>query len=489
MFYKLLMGNGAADGKKILHDGRKSFNRQEVEIESAKARMMLKHASVSRQDRILIINDNSADVVFLIMGCIALGVVFVIADSSEGEARLEYIAEDAEIKAVFGRIAEGKTCKWNFRAPVMDLSKREECFPDQEKNPEIDLDETGYILYTSGSTGKPKGVVACYRQMMFCVQKINARLCNGSADRILCALPLSFDYGLYQVFLAFASDAELYLMRTGALQKIPSVLAANKITALPVVPSMLVMLVKSRLLFRAEYPNLRYISSTGDVLPLSVIQEVHRQLPDTEIIPMYGLTECKRIAIMPFGRFDKTIAGSCGIPLDEVHVDLIDKDEKTGIGQLVVTGKNIMNGYWNDEEETAEYFHINPGNGEKMLYTGDLFRVDDEGFLYFEGRIKRMIKRNGIRIGNAEVESYFVSKSFCLEVCAVGVRHQEMGECIGVLVYSADRNAEVKIRETVAAMPMKLKPDMFQVTDVPLPKNANGKFDTAKIRIILQSTC
>ena len=101
-------------------------------------------------------------------------------------------------------------------------------------------------------------------------------------------------------------------------------------------PSAANLMVRAGMFRRGREFPLRYISFTGEVLPVSLICELKKLLPDTEIIPMYGLTECKRVSVMPPDREDKVLAGSCGLPLENVRVWLQDADPVTGVGELTV---------------------------------------------------------------------------------------------------------------------------------------------------------
>lgn len=146
---------------------------------------------------------------------------------------------------------------------------KDACIEDRKQYPE---DTLVYIIYTSGTEGTPKGVCGSQKQILFCSDAINRRLGNNPEDRILCSLPLTFDYGLYQVFLSFLSGARLYLSSGEVLQRIPYLLKKWKITAFPALPTMAALLVRTGFLNHADDFSLRYISFTGDVLPLSLIR-------------------------------------------------------------------------------------------------------------------------------------------------------------------------------------------------------------------------
>ena len=151
-------------------------------------------------------------------------------------------------------------------------------------------------------------------------------------------------------------------------------------------------------------------------------------MPPKDLIQssMYGLTECKRVSIMPYGMKEKKYKGSCGIPLPGVSVRLVN--EHDGVGELEVIGPNVMEGYWNDSVETEKFYSVE--EGERVLKTGDLFKIDEDGYLYFQGREKAFIKHNGYRINNLELEEIVASIDNVMENAVVGINDSDAGEDI-----------------------------------------------------------
>lgn len=421
-------------------------------------------------DRCVIINHDTIDTVLFILTCVYLRLCFVLLPEDTPRDQVRYIIEDSQAKVCLN---EKERCL----AVHAFADRAEPDFPE----------DLVYILYTSGSSGRPKGVMAGERQVRFCINAINERLRNGRQDRILCRLPLSFDYGLYQVFLSLKFESTLFLPGRVPLQEIPGLLSENRITAFPSMPAMLNMLLKSGMLRKVSLPSLRYITSTGDILPVPVAEELMKLFPDTQIVPMYGLTECKRVSIMPIPTDrSKVLAGSCGRPLKGVSVHLSEVDEN-GTGELIVSGENVMYGYWNDISMTQKYFFDDPQWG-RCLRTGDLFRIDGDGYLYFVGRIKRIIKVDGHRIGSQELEERLLScrKEEILELRVVGIPHSIHGEQIVVCVY-VDKNSDRdrilnELREIMRSWPSRERAVGVYFTDEAFRKNANGKIDDRQLR-------
>ncbi len=409
--------------------------------------------SIRPGQHVVIQNDNTFRTVISILACIYLELCFILIPKNESAERIRYIINDSQ-----------------SRLSILGNSHDLLFFPENS----VCEPSLTYILYTSGSTGRPKGVMAPEAQVIFCIDAISKRLLLNQNDRIMCCLPLSFDYGLYQLLMSLSCGASLLLVKnSGAfLQSVPGLMSKYKATIFPAMPAMLRAL--SGLLKRVNLDYLRCVTSTGDKFPPELIREVAEILPNSEILPMYGLTECKRVSIMPFGRHDKVKAGSCGLPLDgtKVHVD----DD----GELIVSGPNVMAGYWNDTELTERCFFDDPVYG-KSLRSGDIFRIDDEGFLYFCGREKNILKVDGVRVSSAEIE-YDIAPyiGHFADYRVIGIDDDIHGEKLIACVYSEKitENEFVKILQEISQdWPSSRKIHGVLWLTSPMPVSSNGKIN------------
>jgi acyl-CoA synthetase (AMP-forming)/AMP-acid ligase II len=409
-------------------------------------------------DRVIVSCANKAETVIALLACLAYGMIFVPVEHDIGDKA--YIQQDCQAKFVYtGGQPENI---------------------EGEERVNLPPETTGYIIYTSGSTDKPKGVVAPIFAIDFCIEAINKRIGNNENDRILSRLPLSFDYGLYQVFLALRFRSVLtFVDNETPLLSIPRILVEQKITALPVVPTMLSALLNARVL-KGEYcPYLRYICSTGEVLSIDIIKKVHNALPNVLIIPMYGLTECKRVSIMPPHRWDKIMAGSCGLPLDGTTVKLIDEGEKEG--ELIIYGPNVMNGYWGDEESSSNIFCVDEC-GQRYLRTGDSFFIDNEGFLYFRHRLKNMIKVSGYAVSGADIEDLLKCIEGVIDIRVFGLPDKVYGEKVCACIYTNEAGIKEKIEELSKKLPFHKQIRKIVLYNNPFPVNKNGKVDINVLR-------
>lgn len=472
MLYWKLIESHLADPRIIISNGSQEYTFMQLHARVRSYGAFFRSRGLKAGDRVLIVDREPLETVVLLLACISEGLVFVpVNRHMRTEDREEIVKSCTPALILDGTVDPAAEAVWN----------EETCVEDRKQYPE---DTLVYIIYTSGTGGTAKGVCGSQKQILFCSDAINRRLGNNPGDRILCSLPLTFDYGLYQVFLSFMSGAQLYLSSGEMLQRIPYLLKKWKITAFPTLPTVAALLVRTGFLDHADNFYLRYISFTGEVLPLPLIQTLREAMPRTSVIPMYGMTECKRVAIMPAERMDKLMAGSCGLPLDGVKVWLINKEEDTGIGELVVEGPNVMEGYWGIRDEDSGVFESDMENGKRRVYTGDLFRIDSEGFLYFCGRRNGIIKIRGYRVNGFRIEEMMRKISGVKEAAVTGLPDQVTGEHAAVFIYADDAAVKRAVEETIRQMPFYLQNTEVFLLHTPFPRNRNGKTDIKKLCVM-----
>lgn len=463
MLYKELIIKHLNENRIVLNDTKRDYRYSDLHNMALKVAEKIREYGAGEWQRVLIINRNTVYTVAAILACIHERLCFIIVPQESNESQISYILDDAE--------------------PCLIIDTRNEFLEGMERAGKIaknvPIERIIYIIYTSGSTGKPKGVIAPERQVLFCIQAINEYLKNDSEDRILCLLPLSFDYGLYQLFFALFFEAVLILPQDYLIQEIPRLLKEYAITGFPSMPAVLNLLLKTGYLKRVELTKLRYITSTGDWFPVALINKLMETLPNVDILPMYGQTECKRVSVMPMGNKEKVLAGSCGLPLKGINVWLDEPDEM-GVGELIVSGPNVMAGYLNADDASSQYYFNHPKYG-KSLRTGDLFRIDNEGFLYFYNRKRRIIKVKGVRVGSLEVENIFAEKLKIPfnELRVLGMPDEYCGEIILLIISSAFNEEEIitDVRRVSQELPNYQRPKKILIMKMPFPLKENGKVD------------
>jgi amino acid adenylation domain-containing protein len=350
--------------------------------------------------------------------------------------------------------------------------------PPPRRSLDIDL---AAIIYTSGSTGDPKGVMLTHRNMLTAATSITTYLENVEEDVILGVLPLAFDYGLYQMIMAFRVGARLVLERSFTYPaEVLSAVVREGVTGFPGVPTIFAILAEMKTLGQLDLSKIRYVTNTAAALPVKHILALKKLFPSARIYSMYGLTECKRCTYLPPADLDRKPT-SVGIAIPNTELWIVDEqDRKVGpgvVGQLVIRGATVMRGYWEKPEATARKLRPGPLPGEVVLYTGDLCRLDDDGYLYFVGRMDDIIKSRGEKVAPKEVENAIVNIPGVKEVAVIGVEDEILGQAVKAFVVleagisMTDRQV---VRECQARLESFMVPKVVEFLSE-LPKTTTGK--------------
>jgi len=456
---------------------------------------------VRRGDRVVVFLDNSAEAVVSIFGILKAGAVFIMANPTMKIEKLSYIINNAEAVGLLSHarqepiVAEAANQSDSLRVIIAVgsqprtnagklavLSWDEALLPraGHRPAPGIDID-LATIIYTSGSTGFPKGVMMTHLNMVTAATSITRYLENTAADIILNVLPLSFDYGLYQILMGFKVGATVVLEKSFAYpQSILHLMHEERVTGLPLVPTMVAILLQMKTLAPGQFPHLRYITNTAAALPPAHIKQLQGLFPSTSIYSMYGLTECKRVAYLPPDQLNArpTSVGKA-IPNTEVFI-VNERGERVGpgeTGELVVRGAHVMKGYWKLPKDTERA--LRPGwlPGESVLYSGDFFRADEEGYLYFVGRKDDMIKTRGEKVSPTEIEHALYTLTDVLEAAVVGVPDEILGQAIKAMVVLRE-GSPLKDKDILAHCRLHLEdfmvPQSVEIHQA-LPKTDTGK--------------
>jgi acyl-CoA ligase (AMP-forming) (exosortase A-associated) len=353
------------------------------------------------------------------------------------------------------------------------------------------------ILYTSGSTGKPKGVVLSHRNLVAGAESVCQYLENNPNDRILSVLPLSFDYGLSQLTTAFYVGATSVLINYLVPRDIIDAIREENITGLAAVPHLWIQLAQHNW---GSTTSLRYLTSSGGVMPRKTLGLLRSGLPKTKIFLMYGLTEAFRSTFLPPEEVDDR-PDSIGKAIPNVEVLVLRADGTRCVpgepGELVHRGPLVSMGYWNDPHQTALCFKPLPARQsgltipELAVWSGDTVRMDDEGYLYFIGRRDEMIKTAGYRISPTEVEEIIYATECVGEAAAIGVPHSTLGQAIVVVVTPRDGvklDANALLTACKHYLPNYMLPGLIDIREESLPRNPNGKIDRKILASELRNT-
>ncbi len=445
--------------KTALVCGQTRLTYAEIETRSNRLAHALRDHGLGRGDRVVIYLPNTIEAVIGIFAALKAGGIFVLINHTVKQDKLAYILNNCQAVALLldGRravmsdelAAETPSLRCRVfcgpRAPKVAhhrpqsiaFEDSQAIYPGHAPDPvNIDLD-LACLIYTSGTTGSPKGVMSDHSNVAFAAGSIITYLENVESDIILNVLPLSFDYGLYQLLMTFKFGGTLVLERgftypAAILQR----LEAERVTGLPGVPTIFSILTQLDL-SAYDLSSLRYLTNTGAALPPDHIATLRHKLPQASLYSMYGLTETKRTLYLPPNQLDKR-PGSVGIPIPGTEAWLEDEQgNRLGpdqIGELVVRGRHVMRGYWQAPEATARRYRPGPLPGERLCYTDDLFRMDEEGFFYFVGRQDDIIKSRGEKVAPKEIENVLYQLPGILEAAVIGLPDPILGQSIKAFI-------------------------------------------------------
>lgn len=473
----------------------------ELDREACAVAAMLHGRGIRRGDRIAIFMDNAVEFVTGLYGALKLGAVFMPVNALTKADKLAYMLHDSRASAlltqpglaeVWGPAVQGASTLHTVlvaggQPAVSD--ERVQAWPTGHAGhagaslPEpgtIDQDLAS-IIYTSGSTGHPKGVMLTHLNMVSACRSVSTYLGLRGDDVIVCALPLAFDYGLYQVLMAARLGARVVLERNFSFpMKVLETMVRERVTVFPGVPTMYSMLMALKGLAAHELGALRLITNTAAALSESHIAKLRALFPQATLYSMYGLTECKRVTYLPPDQLDVR-PGSVGRGMPNEEVWLVDDAGRRlpdgSTGELVVRGSHVMRGYWEKPEETARRLKPGPNPGEMVLHTGDLFRTDDEGWLYFVARRDDIIKSRGEKVSPREVENVLYALDGVHEAAVVGVDDEVLGQAVKAYVVlrpDAQLSERDVIRHCLAHLESFMAPKHVAFVDA-LPTTDTGK--------------
>jgi acyl-coenzyme A synthetase/AMP-(fatty) acid ligase len=305
-------------------------------------------------------------------------------------------------------------------------------------DPHVIPPDLAALLYTSGTTGTPKGVMLTHQGLTFAVESIAEYLRLVPEDRILNVLPMSFGYGLSQLFLVTRLGSTLLLERSFAfpaetLRRIEE----EQATVVPAIPTVLTTFTSMFADAGRTYDSVKCITNAAAGLPPALHEPIRRLFPNALIFRMYGQTECIRVCYLePEAVDEKPTSVGRAIPGTEAFV--LDDDGRPVMpgetGTLYVRGPHVMAGYWNAPGLTAEVIGEGLYPGDRILCTRDLFTVDEDGDLYFVSRSDEIIKTRGEKVSPIQVEETLFAIDGIKEAAVVGVPDELLGQAIRAYV-------------------------------------------------------
>ncbi|GJL65564.1 MAG: AMP-dependent synthetase [Nitrospirales bacterium] len=493
-----------------------SLTYQEVLTQVSGLAAGLRQVGIERGDRVGIYLDPSMELVLSIFGISQASAVFVPINGLLLAEQVGHIAQDCEMRCLITTrkrlaglqeilstlprleflvvIEDGSdepssiSVNW-FHELVKTTHHSSQCEPCIDK-------DLAAILYTSGSTGKPKGVMLSHSNVVNGSSIVSMYLEITERDKILAVLPFSFDAGLNQLMTAFQQGCTLVLMTFVFAKEIVQMLLKEQITGLAGVPTLWNLLSQTNsTLQKHTFPHLRYITNTGGAMPQPVLALLRETLPATSVYLMYGLTEAFRSTYLPPDQLDQRPT-SMGKAIPNTEILVVNEQNQLAkpgeIGELVHRGPTVSLGYWGKPELTARvlrphpYQHSHGGTDEMVCYSGDLVKMDDDGYLYFVGRRDSMIKSAGFRISRTEVEEAIYQSGLIKEVAVIGMPDDILGQAVTAFVVGATHESlDISALSAFCAskLPRYMMPKTFHVLET-LPKTPNGKIDYTNLQVM-----
>jgi long-chain acyl-CoA synthetase len=482
----------------VLNAGR-AISYAELDADVNRFANVLAELGVRRGHKVVLMLPNVPEFVVCYYGILKLGAVVVPANVMYKAREIEFLMTDSESVACvtceeyLPEAREAfrlvKTCRnllvVPFPRPAAEVSdpgihRYEERMRSADAAFDLaptDADETAIIVYTSGTTGKPKGAeLTHFGQFFQCrvLPAITPDLVRDN-DVALVSLPLFHAFGQTVVMgIAVANGTTISLMPRYEPGAALEQMVRDKVTLFAGVPTMYVQMLHHPDRGKHDLSRLRRCMSGGAPIALETLQAWKREF-GFDIAEGYGLTESNPIATTSIGEV-KPKYGACGKTIWGCDIRIVD-DQGNPLppgkdGEVVIRGPNIMKGYYRNPEATAAALK----NG--WLYTGDIGRLDEEGYLYIVGRKKEMIIRGGYNVYPREIEELLYEHPAVQECAVIGMPHPELGEEVKAVVYlkagqqATPEQIRAYCRERMAAFKY---PRVVEIRPEPLPKTSTGK--------------
>lgn len=463
--------------------------------QSSEQASALQVMGVAPGDRIGIIAANGIETVvaqWAIYKCQAISVYMNEQLKPDG---LLHIIEDAGVTLVLCRPGDlSVKLPEGIRCPVLDINHlalvgQEEPVTWSASALDSDVDRVASIIYTSGSTGVPKGVCLSHGNLTSVATMAADGYRTVAEDSYLMVVPLHYIHGLMILVAMQLRGASIEFMNSFMFPTmVTRKLGETGVTGFSGVPYHFSALIDRGGFLDADLPNLRWVGVTGGTITPDRLRQLREARPTLEIHISYGQTECSpRITLLEPGKIDSK-PDSVGSVAKGLTVEFLDDEGQPvpdgEVGELVVSGPNVMKGYWNDEENTRRVI-----DEQGRLLTGDLAFIDDEGDIFIKGRKQAMIKSAGERIFPEELEALLNKHPDVADVAVAGIPDPLYGQRVEAHVVLGDSPTEdASAAERLKAiqdfclskMPFARAPRQYHLWDK-FPLKANGKTDKQQL--------
>ena len=489
-------------------DGATRITFEDLWARSAAAARAFIAAGVEPGDRVAIWAPNRWEWVVALLGLQSAGAVLVPLNTRSKGAEAAYILNASRAKVlvtVDGFL--GSSYLEMLRAEELPHLERTVVLPDSWDDfvatgasvepSEVDAcvdaltpDALADMMFTSGTTGRPKGVLTTHGQTLRAFQSWASVTGLRAGDRYLLVNPMFHTFGYKAgIVAALLAGATLVALPVFDVDDALAAIARERISMIPGPPTLYQSLLNHPKLGDADLSTLRLAVTGAAAIPVDLVRRMRDELGFETVITGYGLTEVTGVATMC--RYDddlETIACTSGRAIPDVEVRVVDDDDGREVprgdaGEIVVRGYNVMQGYFEDPEQTAETIDV-----DGWLHTGDIGVMDDRGYVRITDRKKDMFIVGGFNAYPAEIESLLLAHPQIAQAAVVGVPDERLGE-VGVAfvvpVHGAVLDADEVVAWARSTMANFKAPRRVEVVDA-LPLNASGKVMKFELRAIAQ---
>jgi long-chain acyl-CoA synthetase len=413
-----------------------------AEFDDASARVagLVAALGIAPGDRVGVMLPNIPEFAFAYYGVLRAGGVVVPMNVLLKQREVAFYLGDSDAKLVFAwhelaDAAREGAAEVGAECIVVEPHAFAATLARAEQSPEIAdrrADDTAVILYTSGTTGKPKGAQLTHSNLA-----INADVCAqlfslDSDDVILGALPLFHAFGQScGLNTAVSTGASLALIPRFGAEEALTVIEREGVTVFQGVPTMYAALLHTPQPERFDASTLRLCVSGGAALPVELLRAFEAAF-GCVILEGYGLSETSPVACFNHPHRERK-PGSIGTPVEGVELRLVDDGRRPAalgeVGEVAIRGHNVMKGYWNRPQATAEAI-----DSDGWFYSGDIARVDGDGYFFIVDRKKELIIRGGYNVYPREIEEILYEHPAVREAAVIGIPHAELGEEVGAAV-------------------------------------------------------
>jgi acyl-CoA synthetase (AMP-forming)/AMP-acid ligase II len=450
----------------IVEVGGRSLSYGELWDGAARVAGGLRDAGVARGDRVAIRLLNGADWVLAFFGVQLLGAVAVPVNTRFTDEEVAYVVQDSGASFTF--------------APQASL-------PDGEPTAVEDLapEDLAAIFYTSGTTGFPKGAMTTHANFTTncenCFRVLAVERSELADMSTLVSVPLFHVTGCNSQLLPALEWGARVEILSGPLDLdgFFTAVGSHGVNQLVSVPAIYHAVIGHPKFSELDVSGVRWVSYGGAPIAESLVAKIKQAFPNARVGNGFGLTETSSLTSFLPHEEAAEHADSVGFAMPVVDLAVEAPDAQTGVGELLVRGPNVVQGYWGKAQASAETFV------DGWLHTGDLARIDADGLLYIVDRKKDMINRGGENVYCIEVENALASAPGVGEAAAVGIPDEMMGEKVGAaIVPAAAQTLDVAAviahcRERLADFKV---PQYVAVLGQPLPRNPGGKVLKAQLR-------